>query len=149
MRRKIRVRVAGIFIRDQKILLVKHRKGDAEYFLLPGGGQEPGEGAQEALRREWKEELNLDANIGDFLFFGESVPPKNLRKSQVMQLVFLVNDARGKLFTEKSGALVGSEWVAVDDLNNVKLFPRCSNQLNSIIAGDNPTLYERYEWIHA
>lgn len=149
MRRRIRIRVAGIFVRDQKILLVKHRKGDSEYYLLPGGGQEPGEGAQEALKREWKEELNLDANIGNFLFFGESVPPKNLKKSQVMQLVFLVNEAKGNLFTEKSGALIGSEWVSVQSLNNIKLFPRCSNQLNSVIASNQPTLYERYEWIHA
>ena len=95
--RKIRLRIAGVFVRDNKILLVKHRKNGLEYYLLPGGGQEPGESSIDALIREWKEELNLDIKPGQFLFCGESVPPQNLSRSQVMQLVFAVEEIQGSI----------------------------------------------------
>jgi 8-oxo-dGTP diphosphatase len=149
LRGNIRIRLAGVYVQNQKILLVKHRKGSSEYYLLPGGGQEPGESAHEALEREWKEELNLEAEVGNFLFFGESVPPNGLKKSQVLQLVFSIYNVKGSLFTEKSGALVGSEWIPLEQLPNIKLFPRCFTQLNAALIGKTPEWYQKYNWIHA
>jgi 8-oxo-dGTP diphosphatase len=35
---------------------------------LPGGGLEFGEGLAAALRREWKEELNLEIRVGDIFY---------------------------------------------------------------------------------
>jgi 8-oxo-dGTP pyrophosphatase MutT (NUDIX family) len=32
-----------LVIRDNKILMVKHRRGSNEYYTLPGGGIEQGE----------------------------------------------------------------------------------------------------------
>ena len=32
-----RVRVAGILIEDDKILLIEHTKNDKKYWLVPGG----------------------------------------------------------------------------------------------------------------
>lgn len=40
---RFRIRVAAAIVEDGKILLVKHRKGDDEYWMLPGGGLEHGE----------------------------------------------------------------------------------------------------------
>ena len=58
MRRKImaevlrpRVRVAGILIEDDKILLIEHLKKDKRYWLVPGGGVDWGESTAEALIR--------------------------------------------------------------------------------------------------
>ncbi|HNO23437.1 MAG TPA: NUDIX hydrolase, partial [Leptospiraceae bacterium] len=61
--KKLRVRVAA-YIQDQegKILLIKQKKRNKDYWLLPGGGIEFGESAPAALIRELKEELNLDTN---------------------------------------------------------------------------------------
>src|SRR6478735_4541428 len=89
-RQAIRHRIAGIYARGGNILLVKHRKAGREYYLLPGGGQETGESAIEALAREWKEELDLKVTVGKFLFCGESVPAET-KRTQVFQMVFQID----------------------------------------------------------
>jgi len=60
-------RAAAIVIKDGKILLMRRKKNDAEYYAIPGGHIESGESPEIAAIRELKEETNLDAEI-DFLF---------------------------------------------------------------------------------
>lgn len=55
-----RIRVGGVIIKDDKILLMERIKPNTEYFVLPGGGMEVGEDVETALKREIKEELNFD-----------------------------------------------------------------------------------------
>lgn len=62
-------RVAGLTVQDGK-LLVQRVKGD-EGFAVPGGHVAFGETAQEALRREFQEELGLLAEIGELAAVGE------------------------------------------------------------------------------
>jgi len=68
----MRVRVAGLILMDDSLLLVKHVKGDKTYWLLPGGGVKLGENTRTALRREIKEEINLDGIVKDLIFVAES-----------------------------------------------------------------------------
>lgn len=149
--RRIRVRIAGIYCRDDKILLVRHSKYNHEYYLLPGGGQEPGESAIDALKREWKEELNLRIKPGRFLFWGESVPPKNLKnKSQVIQMVFKVEDIKGSIHVKKDGALVGHDWINITDLPHTAFFPACVEQIQAYLdskTGSDIERYRRYRWL--
>ncbi|MBW2987959.1 nucleoside triphosphate hydrolase [Candidatus Woesearchaeota archaeon] len=53
--------VAGYLIHRNKVLLIKHKK--IGKWLPPGGHIEPNETPDEALKREIKEELNLDIEI--------------------------------------------------------------------------------------
>ncbi len=52
---------AGYLIKDNKVLLVHHKKFDK--WTPPGGHIEEDETPDQALIREWKEELNLDISI--------------------------------------------------------------------------------------
>lgn len=52
---------------DGKLLLVKHT-ADSNYWALPGGRVDYGENILDALRRELKEELNLEPKIGRLLY---------------------------------------------------------------------------------
>lgn len=63
------VRVYGLLIDDQKRILV------ADEFIrgmkitkFPGGGLEFGEGTRDCLKREFKEELNLDVKVDEHLY---------------------------------------------------------------------------------
>lgn len=52
------VKAAGIIIKDKKLLIVRSTKLDQ--WISLGGKQEEGESLEETLRREIKEEINVD-----------------------------------------------------------------------------------------
>jgi 8-oxo-dGTP diphosphatase len=54
-----RLRVSALLGWQERILLCRQGKPGKEYWLLPGGGVEPGETLGDALRREIGEELGL------------------------------------------------------------------------------------------
>lgn len=147
MERRIRIRTAGLFVKDEKILLVKHSRFGRQYYLLPGGGQEPGESAECALAREWKEELNVEIVIDGFLFLGESLPQPELKKSQLIQLVFRVKEIKGEIKVKPDGTLVDYEWAPLQNLHSYQIFPPCQEQILAVVQGKNPALYQRYVWI--
>jgi len=74
---KYRVRVCGICIDEQRILLVK-QEGLAHIpylWIPPGGGLEFGETLQDALKREFFEETTLEIEVGNLLFTSQYVAP--------------------------------------------------------------------------
>ncbi len=54
-----RGRVAAIIVKDNELALIERRRGNALYYLFPGGGVEGDESLTEALVREIHEELGL------------------------------------------------------------------------------------------
>src|SRR5215210_532303 len=63
------VRVYGFLIDSKKRVLVSDEFIRGNYFTkFPGGGLEFGEGTRECLKREFKEETNLDVTIGDHIY---------------------------------------------------------------------------------
>ncbi|GEO10999.1 NUDIX hydrolase [Segetibacter aerophilus] len=63
------VRVYGILLDSQKRILVSDEFIRGNYFTkFPGGGLEFGEGTRDCLKREFKEETNLDVTIGDHIY---------------------------------------------------------------------------------
>ena len=83
-----RIRVAGIVIQENSILLIQHIKNEKKYWLVPGGGVDWGESLEDALIREYKEETNLDIEVKEFLFFSEAISPD--KNKHVINLYFLV-----------------------------------------------------------
>jgi len=65
----LNVRVYGILLGENKKVLVSDEfiRG-AYYTKFPGGGLEFGEGTRDCLRREFKEEMDLEVRIGDHLY---------------------------------------------------------------------------------
>ncbi|HEV7965933.1 MAG TPA: (deoxy)nucleoside triphosphate pyrophosphohydrolase [Candidatus Acidoferrales bacterium] len=62
--------VAALILRDSRILVCQRRRDDSHalQWEFPGGKVEPGEIPQEALARELREELGIEAKIGKELF---------------------------------------------------------------------------------
>jgi len=65
----ISIRVYGILLNEEKQVLVSDEfiRG-AYYTKFPGGGLEIGEGTRDCLKREFKEEMNLEVAIGDHIY---------------------------------------------------------------------------------
>jgi 8-oxo-dGTP diphosphatase len=63
------VRVYGLLINDKKQVLVSDEFIRGGYYTkFPGGGLEFGEGTRDCLKREFKEEVDIDVEIGDHLY---------------------------------------------------------------------------------
>ncbi len=70
---KLRLRISGICIQNNQILLVKHHSINETGILWapPGGGMQFGESAIETLHREFLEETGVAIKVGKFLFVNE------------------------------------------------------------------------------
>jgi 8-oxo-dGTP pyrophosphatase MutT (NUDIX family) len=60
--------VRGFLEYDDRILIFDRKVETYEYLSLPGGGVMVGESQEQALIREFKEETNLDIELGEFLY---------------------------------------------------------------------------------
>ena len=63
------IRVYGILINEKKQVLVSDEFIRGSYYTkFPGGGLEFGEGTRDCLKREFKEEMDLEVEIGDHIY---------------------------------------------------------------------------------
>lgn len=92
---KVRVRVSGILIEDNRILLLKHNNLGPKGYLWapPGGGVEFHETSTSALSKEFSEETGLEVSIRDFLFVNEYID----QKYHAIELFFQVEKKGGQL----------------------------------------------------
>jgi len=63
------IRVYGILLGDNKKVLVSDEFIRGNYYTkFPGGGLEFGEGTRDCLKREFKEEMDLEVKITDHIY---------------------------------------------------------------------------------
>lgn len=95
----LRVRVCGVYIKENKILLVKHHALQEEGFFWapPGGGLQFGETIEEALKREFIEETGLNIEIHELVAVTEYL---NL-PLHAIELFFHVNVINGEIIQGK------------------------------------------------
>lgn len=90
----LRVRVCGICIRNNQLLLINHRGVvEGDFWSFPGGGLQFGETATECIVREFLEETGLNVKVGDFLFACEFIK----KPLHAIELFFMVEEIGGKL----------------------------------------------------
>ena len=82
----IEVIARGVCVQDGKILLCKAKGGATTY--LPGGHVEFGETGRQALVREVKEELGVDAETGAFLGVVENAFEQHGKPHAEINLVY-------------------------------------------------------------
>lgn len=88
MENQIRVVVRAIIIRENEILLCQPK--GANWYFFPGGGIHFGEGIEDALRRELKEELGAELLESKFIGVVESTFLENGQRKHEINVVFYV-----------------------------------------------------------
>lgn len=100
---------------------------------FPGGGLEKGEGLQDCLKREVKEELDLEAEVGDLFYVNPFFQQSSFRKKdQLISFYYLYTVKNSDRFarlianTKSYGPEdeVNFRWIAVEALDeNIFTFP--------------------------
>ncbi len=125
----VRVRVAALVIRGDRVLLARHVKNGRTSYLLPGGGLESDETAREALARELREEASVASAIGDLVYVVEARAPSGSK--HLVQLVFMT-DVEGEVGASTDARVAACEWHAVESLRTLNLHPA----VGAILADD-------------
>ncbi|MBU0568286.1 NUDIX hydrolase, partial [bacterium] len=125
-----RVRIALLMIEKDKILLVRHRKGEKTYWLLPGGGLEYGETISECAKREALEELSLEIALGDLLFANESIPSDKHR--HVLNLYYQAKVIGGQIKLGDEEVLAEAAWIEIDLIDELTLYPNTKEILKKV-----------------
>jgi 8-oxo-dGTP diphosphatase len=118
---KIRIRVCGILIEKNSILLVKHHsigKSDV-LWAPPGGGIQFSEYTEEALTREFLEETGIQIQVENFLCIREFIEPP----LHAVELFFKVKKSGGTLKTGNDPELATDKqiitevkWMEVEEI---------------------------------
>jgi 8-oxo-dGTP pyrophosphatase MutT (NUDIX family) len=74
-------RVRAIILRGGELILIKRVRPDRTYWVFPGGGVEGDETHIQALKRECKEELGIDVEVGELLFHINQEEPDFIQSS--------------------------------------------------------------------
>lgn len=85
------IRVYGILIQNNCVLVSDEYIKGMKITKLPGGGLEFGEGTIDCLKREFKEELNLDIEVQSHFYTTDFfVNSAFSHKNQILSIYYLV-----------------------------------------------------------
>ncbi len=128
----IRVATKAIIIRDGHLLVTVNSGGFPTFYLCPGGGQDHGEDAHEALRRECREEIGCDVQVGDFAFLRDYIgadhdfadKDRHVHQQEAYFFCELAPGAEPQLTSEADTWQTDVAWLPVEDLEDQPLWPQ-------------------------
>jgi nucleoside triphosphatase len=86
--------VTAIIFNDEGQLLLLKSDQWSDKYIIPGGKVQYGETIEDALRRETKEETNLDIERIEFLFIAEGIELKEASKKK--HSIYLIHRCRAR-----------------------------------------------------
>ena len=129
--KEIRPIVLGIVKKGNKILVSEgyDKVKDEVFYRCIGGGIEFLEESKEALKREYKEELNIDISVGEFLGIDENIFTYNGKKAHELIMFYNVNikddDYKEKYHIIDDNCEFDAMWIDMDKFKNkeLKIYP--------------------------
>jgi 8-oxo-dGTP diphosphatase len=132
MSEKIGIRPATVTIKDGKVLLVKSKYEENEFYLFPGGGMEFGETIEETAIRETLEETGLKVKIKRLLHLNEYICKDDWNKRSVTAF-FLAEpiEENSDSLTNDGGKIKKIVWASLNELNDLDVRPKILSDLIS------------------
>src|SRR5690606_18458353 len=119
-----RVRVNGLLIEQDKVLMIKHRMAaDRSFWNLPGGGVDFGTDVVSNLKREFLEETGLTVKVKQFLFVHEFLESP----LHAVELFFEVTKQNGNLragkdpeLSDESQIISSLAFLSLEEVRKIK-----------------------------
>lgn len=93
MNKRFNIRVYGIWIHDGQLMVNEEIIRGQKIIKFPGGGLDWGEGTRDCLKREWKEELDLNIEVIEHYYTTDFFQHSAWDESQVISIYYFVNSA--------------------------------------------------------
>ena len=141
MERMVRNAAKALIIKDGKMLAIKLKDEQDEWYIMPGGGQGVEEILPETVCREVAEELGLQVEVKDLVFVIEGVHGESFHR---VDLVFLC-EYIGKIenaVLQSDTYQVGYDWLDIKSLNTTPLYPsKLRRQIMNLYEGKAYKVY--------
>lgn len=118
--------VAAIVVKGNKVFATQRGYGEwKDWWEFPGGKMEPRESPEGALKREIREELATEIEVGELLTTVEYDYPK----FHLTMHCYLCSVVRGKLSLLEHE---DSRWLSLEELNFIKWLPADVEVVNEL-----------------
>ena len=121
----LNLRVYGLLIWNNKVLVTDENRGGVFMTKFPGGGLETPEGLTNCLKREFFEEIAIEINVKDFFYVNDFLQISRFNSSeQLISFYYLVETSQIDAIpiSEKKKALKIEEqifrWESISALNS-------------------------------
>ncbi len=85
------IRVYGVCIKEQKLLLLQESMNGKSFTKFPGGGLEYGEGLKDCLKREFLEELGWAVEVYELVYVNDFCQPSAFHQdTQIISFYYRV-----------------------------------------------------------
>jgi ADP-ribose pyrophosphatase YjhB (NUDIX family) len=135
--RSIRIAAKAVIVRGGHLLVIVKRDAEGEYFILPGGGQEPCEALDAAVRRECLEELGVAVDVGDLLCVRDYIAANhefadqqaNAHQLELMFACQVPDDYTPRMGHVPDEGQEGVRWLPLRELETARLYPAALKQV--------------------
>lgn len=121
---KQRIAAGALVIRDNKMLLVNHRKeGAYDFWVAPGGGVIGTETLEEAATREVKEEAGLIVEVDRLLYIEEFWQPEQREIKLWYLCTYLAGDIDVSAEEAAREYIVDAKFMSKEEMQGLIVFP--------------------------
>ncbi|HCL01504.1 MAG TPA: DNA mismatch repair protein MutT [Lachnoclostridium phytofermentans] len=141
MERMIRNSAKALIIKDGKMLAIKIKDENEEWYIMPGGGQETEELLSKAVCREVAEELGINVVAKELVFVIEGVHGEKFHRVDLVFLCEYLGEIKNTVLHSDTNQ-VGYDWLEIESLNQVPLYPsKLRRQIMNLYEGKEYKVY--------